>query len=95
MGGDSLRDLPGWHRPGRIAELARLGVATRPGVELDVAAIERAVPEARNRIRVVEVPAIGVSSRDLRRRVATGAPIAYQVPAAVERYIRERGLYRR
>ena len=94
MGGDSLRDLPGWHRPGRIAELARLGVATRPGVELDVAAIDRGVPAARDRFRVVEVPPIGVASRDRRRRVAAGAPIAYQLPAAVERYIRERGLYR-
>jgi nicotinate-nucleotide adenylyltransferase len=94
MGGDSLRDLPGWHGPGRIAELAELGVATRPGVEVDVAAVERAVPQTRGRIRVVEVPAIGVSSSDIRRRVAADQPIAYQVPAAVERYIRDHGLYR-
>jgi nicotinate-nucleotide adenylyltransferase len=94
MGEDSLRDLPTWREPGRIAALAELGVATRPGVAIDVEAVYRAVPAARGRVRLVPTPAIGISSRDLRRRVAGGAPIAYQVPAAVERYIHERGLYR-
>lgn len=94
MGEDSLRDFPSWHRPGTIATLAELGVATRPGVEVDLGTVLRAVPEAAGRVVLVPTPSIGVSSRDLRRRVATGAPIAHQVPAAVERYIRERGLYR-
>jgi nicotinate-nucleotide adenylyltransferase len=35
------------------------------------------------------------SSTDLRRRVSRGLPIRYRVPQAVERYIRERRLYRR
>lgn len=94
MGEDSLQALPTWHQPGRIATLAELGVATRPGVPLDLDAVYRAVPETRGRVRLVPSPAIDVSSHDLRRRVATGAPIAYQVPAAVEAYIAARGLYR-
>ena len=94
MGEDSLRDLPTWHEPGRIAALAELGVALRPGVAVDLEAVLRAVPEARGRVHLVPTPLIDIASRDLRRRVATGAPIRYQVPAAVEAYIREHGLYR-
>jgi nicotinate-nucleotide adenylyltransferase len=94
MGEDSLRDLPTWHQPGRIAALAELGVALRPGVNADVEAVTAAVPEARGRVRLVPVPLIGVSSSDIRLRVATGAPISYQVPQSVERYIVANALYR-
>jgi nicotinate-nucleotide adenylyltransferase len=93
MGNDSLRDLPNWHEPRRIAELAELGVASRAGVGFDLDAVLRAVPEARNRVHLVPIPLIGISSTEIRRRVAAGAPVAYQVPRAVEEYIRNRGLY--
>ena len=95
MGEDSLRDFPSWRRPGTIATIAELGVASRPGVEADLAAVERAVPETAGRIVLVPTPSIGVSSRDLRRRVVSGATIAHQVPMAVERYIHNRGLYQK
>lgn len=94
MGEDSLRDLPRWHEPGRIAELAELAVALRPGAGVDLDAVYRAVPEARGRVHLVATPLIGISSTDLRRRVRSGEPIRHQVPAAVEAYIRDRGLYR-
>lgn len=93
MGEDSLRDFPSWHRPGAIATMAELGVATRPGVRVDLEAVLRAVPEAAGRVALVPTPSIGISSRHLRRRVESGSPITYQVPADVERYIRERRLY--
>jgi nicotinate-nucleotide adenylyltransferase len=94
MGEDSLRDLPAWHEPERIVARAELGVARRPGVELDLAAIYSAVPTACGRVHLVDVPEIGISSRDLRRRVADGRPIRFQVPRSVEDYIRRHGLYR-
>jgi nicotinate-nucleotide adenylyltransferase len=94
MGQDSLRDLPTWHDPNRIARQAFLGVALRPGVEMNVEAIVRQVPEARDRIILVDVPLIEISSREIRRRVREGLPIRYQVPRAVERYIVDHGLYR-
>lgn len=93
MGEDALRDLPTWHQPDRLLALARVGVATRPDVEVDLAAVAARLPAARERVALVPVPSIGVSSRDIRRRVAAGEPIAYQVPTAVARYIVERGLY--
>ncbi len=94
MGEDSLRDLPGWERPHEIVALAEIGVAARPGVDADLPAIHIVLPGSAGRITVVETTAVGVSSTDLRRRVAAGAPIRHQVPLAVEAYIERRGLYR-
>jgi len=93
MGNDSLRDFPNWHEPRRILELARLGVAARLGAPVDLEQVYAAVPNARGRVRLVATPLIGISSREIRRRLRDGEPIRYQVPRAVERYIRERGLY--
>jgi nicotinate-nucleotide adenylyltransferase len=94
MGEDSLRDLPNWSRPEQIVTLAEIGVATRPGIEVDLASVYAAVPPAAGRISLVETPSIGISSTDLRQRVAEGAPIRHQVPAEVEAFIARRGLYR-
>jgi nicotinate-nucleotide adenylyltransferase len=94
MGEDSLRDLPTWHEPNLVASRAELGVARRPGVVFDSTAVYAAVPVARGRVHIVEVPEIYISSSDLRRRVANGLPIRFQVPRAVEEYIFSHGLYR-
>lgn len=93
MGADSLRDLPTWYRPERIAALAELGVAARPGVDVDLDAVVRAVPEVRGRVTVVPIPLIGIASSDIRRRIAFGEPIRYHVPTAVEDYILSHRLY--
>lgn len=93
MGEDSLAELPTWHAPERILAAARLAVATRPGATADLARLERLLPGLSERVVLVPTPEIGIAARDLRRRVATGRPIRYQVPAAVEEYIRARGLY--
>jgi nicotinate-nucleotide adenylyltransferase len=42
----------------------------------------------------VEMPEIGLSSTDLRRRVAAGQSIRFRTPRAVEKYIETQGLYR-
>ena len=46
------------------------------------------------RRRQVEMPEIGISGSDLRRRVSLGQSIRYRVPRAVEMYIETHGLYR-
>lgn len=93
MGEDSLRDLPTWRDPTEIVAQAELGVATRPGIVVDLDAVYRAIPQARGRVHIVGVPEIGIASRDIRQRVIDGRPIAFQVPEAVERYIRSQRLY--
>lgn len=93
MGQDSLRSFPEWHRPDLIATQAKLGVAQRPGYDVQVSDIEREVPEARGRIQIVPVPLIGISSRDIRQRIVQGEPYRYQVPPLVADYIDEFELY--
>ena len=95
IGADSLADLPTWRQPGRIAALATIVVANRPGVDpARLAAPPDLGPDARP-IRHVTMPAIGIASNELRRRVAEGATIRYQVPRGVEAYIAAQVLYRR
>jgi nicotinate-nucleotide adenylyltransferase len=95
LGEDALLDLPYWHDPGRILRLAWLGVAARGGaLSADLDALERRLPGIRERARVVPMPQIGISSTDIRRRVAEGRSIRFLVPPAVAAYIAEHGLYR-
>ena len=93
MGMDALLDLPHWREPGKIAALAWLVAAMRPGYVLDWAAIERAVPNARARVLPLPVPEIGVSSTAVRQRMGEGKTIRYWVPDAVADYITDHGLY--
>ncbi|TMK69755.1 MAG: nicotinate-nicotinamide nucleotide adenylyltransferase [Actinobacteria bacterium] len=94
MGADVAAGLENWRNPERVLELARLGIAARPGTVLEEAeaAIERLGGD--DRAEVVRMPEIGVSSTGIRRRVAAGAPIRHLVPDGVEELIAERGLYR-
>jgi nicotinate-nucleotide adenylyltransferase len=94
MGQDSLRDFPTWKDPDKIARLAKLGVALRPNVDVSIDSIEDAVPAARGRILVVDVPLIDVSSRAIRNNVRSGRPFRFQVPRGVANYIDTRRLYR-
>jgi nicotinate-nucleotide adenylyltransferase len=94
MGADVAAGLEGWRDPRRMLELARLGVAARPGTVLDEAeaALERL--GGAERAEIVRMPEIGVSSTGIRRRVAAGRPIRHLVPDAVVDLIADQGLYR-
>jgi nicotinate-nucleotide adenylyltransferase len=85
IGADAARDLPGWREAGAIAELARVVVLTRPGVE----------PPAHVWVaEVVEVPAVDVSASEIRARVARSETIEGMVPVSVAEYIESHRLYR-
>lgn len=95
VGLDSIADLPRWHQPERLLTLCTLAAFPRPGVDADrLAAAEKALPDLRQRLVTLRGPEIGISATDLRNRVAAGGTIRYQVPQAVEEYIRQRGLYK-
>lgn len=95
IGADQFLDFPvTWHDPDAVLEHGRLGVATRPGyprerLEETLERVSR--PE---RVFFFEIPALPVSSREIRDRVARGEPVDDLVPPAVAELIRERGLYR-
>ncbi len=98
LGADMFNDLPHWRRAEEVCRLALPVVARRAGAaEVDFSLLAPLVePERLEAIRQhqVEMPSIGISSTDLRRRVAAGRSIRYQTPRAVEEYIRSHGLYR-
>lgn len=97
LGADSLNDLPMWHQPRRILEIAGLLVVGRPGFHLPpddrLRASLNLEADFPLRIQEIESPPIGIASRDLRVRIATGRSIRYLVPRAVEAYIADKGLY--
>ena len=94
MGADVAAGLDRWRHPERVLELARVAVASRPGI--DRPGIDRVLGElgAQFAATSLEMPEIGVSSTMVRERVAAGRPIRWLVPAAVADLIVARGLYR-
>ena len=95
IGADILPELPRWHQPREILELARLVVVNRPESPLpDIRNLEQALPGARERVDLVFIPGVAISARYLRARVAAGQPIRYFTPPSVEKFIVEHGLYR-
>ena len=93
MGEDSLRDLPTWHDPERLLQAAELAVAARPGVDADLESVARRVPTVQGRVHLIPTKEIAISSSDIRRWVARASIYPGLVPAAVEAYILEHGLY--
>lgn len=90
IGGDSLVDLPTWREPDRIARMASIVVVNRPGTQAEVPDLGPGVKP----FLPVTIPPIGVSSSDLRRRLAEGRSVRYMVPSAVAAYIEAHKLYR-
>jgi nicotinic acid mononucleotide adenylyltransferase len=69
-------------------------VVNRPDSPVpDVRALEAVFPQARERVDLIFFPGVSVSARYLRARVASGQPIHYLTPPAVEQYVRAKRLY--
>jgi nicotinate-nucleotide adenylyltransferase len=97
MGADMLQDLPHWHEAENVCQLAIVAVVRRPETrDPDFTALAAVASPQRIELfrrHQVEMPAIGLCSTGLRRRVAAGQSIRYQTPPAVERYIQSQALY--
>ena len=96
VGSDTLADLPHWHEPRRLLELAGLLVMARPGnpvLTADELLRHLGPPAPPLRLEVAQTPLIDISSRDLRRRARAGRSLRYFLPRAVECYIRDKRLY--
>lgn len=93
-GADAVWDIVSWKDADRIAGLVTFIAATRPGYDLDAARAAHEVQPTGFRIEYIEVPALAISSTEIRARVSAGRPIRYLTPESVGRYIEKRGLYR-
>ena len=85
LGSDAIAAFPRWKDPERIAKLATLVVAERPGApaRMGDAPIVR-----------FDAPRLDISSRELRARAARGLSLRYLVPDPAWKHIEARGLYR-
>jgi nicotinate-nucleotide adenylyltransferase len=86
LGADELQSFGDWKEPGEVLRLVRLGIATRPGHD-----VELANPDRMTRFELAE-PA---SSRGLRERLERGEDASDVIPAAVWGMIERDGLYGR
>ena len=88
-GADALEQLMSWRDAEELFELAHFVGCTRPGHRLSGAGL----PD--ERVSLIEIPALTISSSACRERVVTGEPIWYLVPDGIVQYIAKRGLYQR
>ncbi|WP_066636402.1 nicotinate-nucleotide adenylyltransferase [Desulfolucanica intricata] len=95
-GGDAVLEILTWKDVGRLISLCTFIAATRPGYHLEH--LEQAfleLPAAyRKNIHIMEVPALAISSTDIRERIRTGRPIKYLLPESVEQYVNKHNLYK-
>ncbi len=89
-GADALADIFTWRDASELFELANFVGCTRPGYSMDLKTLEN-IPE--DRVTIVEIPALAISSTDCRERTGRGEPVWYLVPDGVVQYIGKHHLY--
>lgn len=88
-GSDALTQILSWHDADALFELAHFIGCSRPGHPLSADGLPA------DRVTLLEIPALTISSTGIRGRVAGGEPIWYLVPDGVVQYVAKRGLYHR
>jgi nicotinate-nucleotide adenylyltransferase len=89
-GADALADIFTWRDHAELFELARFVGVTRPGYEMDPGVLA-AIPA--DRVTMLEIPALAISSSDVRARRRRGEPVWYLVPDGVVQYLVKHDLY--
>lgn len=92
-GADAILDILSWKDVDELLGLCYFIAVTRPGYKLNVE-LGHLQQKYSRKVFTVEVPALAISSTDIRRRVKEGKPIKYLLPEAVENYIYKNCLYR-
>lgn len=99
-GADAVLELLTWREPEKLFNYGRFIAATRPG--FDIRKVQRVgkfrVAKSGSgeeaEIYVMEIPALSVSSTEIRQRIREGKPVRYLIPDGVLEYIIQRELYR-
>ncbi len=95
-GADAMHQILTWRHSEALLKLCTFVAVTRPGYNKE--ALLNKVAELRQtydaNICFLEVPALSISSSDIRRRIQEERPIKYLVSSAVENYITKQQLYK-
>ena len=86
-GADALDQIISWKDADELFDLAHFIGVTRPGHVLGNGGLPA------DRVSLMEIPALAISSTDCRARVAGGQPVWYLVPDGVVQYISKHNLY--
>ncbi len=86
-GADALAQILSWKDIEELWALAHFVGVTRPGHALSDTGLPR------DRVSLLEVPAMSISSTNCRDRVRAGEPVWYLVPDGVVQYIGKHSLY--
>ena len=87
-GADAIAQIVTWKDAEELFSMAQFVAVTRPGHALSVDGLPS------DRVHVLEVPALAISSTDVRARERAGQPVWYLVPDGVVQYIAKHRLYR-
>ena len=87
-GADAIQQILTWKDADELFAMAQFVAVTRPGHALSVDGLPG------DRVRILEVPALAISSTDVRARARAGEPVWYLVPDGVVQYIAKHRLYR-
>jgi nicotinate-nucleotide adenylyltransferase len=87
-GADAVEQILTWKDSAELFERAQFVAVTRPGHTLSVDGLPS------DRVSQWEIPALAISSTDVRARARGGKPVWYLVPDGVVQYIAKHGLYR-
>jgi nicotinate-nucleotide adenylyltransferase len=93
-GADAIFEITDWKDSEEYLTIAHFIAAARPGFCLEELpqTTQNWVGEHGDRFHVLRVPAMAISSTEIRERVRKGTSIRYLVPEQVEHYIRRHGL---
>jgi nicotinate-nucleotide adenylyltransferase len=94
VGADSFLNLPRWHEPERLLEMAEWIVVSRPGFPLvDLSALGL-TPHQRGRVHLLQTVHEDVAATNLRKRLEAGDQCTDVLDPAVAEYIQAHHLYR-
>ncbi len=86
----TLANIFTWRDVEELFKLANFVGCTRPGYEMEAQTLA-SIPD--ERVTLVEIPALAISSTDCRNRKQRGEPVWYLVPDGVVQYIAKHDLY--
>jgi nicotinate-nucleotide adenylyltransferase len=92
-GVDAVFEILSWKDAQRVAGLVTFIATARPGYDFEAAKALHKTGETPFTITFIEVPALAISSTDVRHRFRTDRPVSYLIPEPVEGYIRKNRLY--